>query len=298
MYESFFGLKEKPFSLLPDPEFLYMTRNHRLALTMLEYGMSSQAGFTVITGEIGAGKTTLIRKLLENDDPSVTVGLLNNTMVSDARELLCWICFAFGLEFEGKDQITLYNDFIHFLISEYGEGRRIVVIIDEAQQLGAELLEQVRMLSNINSGKHLLIQFILLGQPELRDILRKPELVQFAQRIAVDYHLKRLSQEETLDYIRYRISVAGGSPDLFSDDSARMIWRYSRGVPRLINVLCDTALVYAFSEQVKKIELHLVEEVIKDKEEGLAPVQEDLAMEKEQGELEALSERRAKPGKS
>jgi putative secretion ATPase (PEP-CTERM system associated) len=292
MYEEFYGLKEKPFSLLPDPGFLYFTKQHRLALTMLEYGMSSQAGFTVITGEIGAGKTTLIRKLLESDDPSVTVGLLNNTMVADLRELLSWIAFSFGLEFEGKSHVELYNDFIHFLIEEYGEGRRCVLIIDEAQQLGVELLEQVRMLSNINSGKHLLIQFILVGQPELRDILRRPELVQFAQRIAVDYHLKRLTEAEVIEYIRHRIKMAGGNPSLFAEEACKEVWRFSRGIPRLVNVLCDTSLVYGFSEQKKKVDLALVKEVIKDKESGLAPVQDEISVEEIEKDMESMSNRK------
>lgn len=296
MYESFFGLNEKPFSLLPDPDFLFLTKQHKLALTMLEYGMSSQAGFTVITGEIGAGKTTLIRKLLEKDDPTVTVGLLNNTMVADLRELLSWIAFSFGLDFEGKSHVELYNDFIHFLIEEYGEGRRCVMIIDEAQQLGIELLEQVRMLSNINSGKHLLIQFILVGQPELRDLLRVPELVQFAQRIAVDYHLKRLSEEETIEYITHRVSMAGGSPDLFDEQSCHLIWMYSKGIPRLINVLSDTALVYGFSEQRPRIDVELMQEVIKDKESGLAPVQEEISVEEIEKDLEEAKEQKTKNG--
>lgn len=295
MYEEYYGFEEKPFSLLPDPGFLYFTKQHRLALTMLEYGMSSQAGFTVITGEIGAGKTTLIRKLLESDDPSVTVGLLNNTMVADLRELLSWIAFSFGLDFEGKSHVELYNDFIHYLIEEYGEGRRCVLIIDEAQQLGVELLEQVRMLSNINSGKHLLIQFILVGQPELRDILRRPELVQFAQRIAVDYHLKRLSQQEVLEYISHRITMAGGAPSLFSDEACEEIWRFSRGIPRLVNVLCDTALVYGFSEQKAKVDLKLVREVIKDKETGLAPVQEQISLEDEEKGFQSITEHKIAP---
>lgn len=293
MYENFFGLQEKPFSLLPDPDFLFYTKQHKLALTMLEYGMSSQAGFTVITGEIGAGKTTLIRKLLERDDPSVTVGLLNNTMVADLKELLSWIAFSFGLDFDGKTHVELYNDFIHFLIEEYGEGRRCVMIIDEAQQLGVELLEQVRMLSNINSGKHLLIQFILVGQPELRDILRRPELVQFAQRIAVDYHLKRLTEEETEEYIQHRVTMAGGSSDLFHKESCHLIWMYSKGIPRLINVLSDTALVYGFSEQRPQVDIELMKEVIKDKETGLAPVQEEISAAEIERDLDQVKNKKA-----
>lgn len=273
MYEAFYGFKERPFSILPDPKFLLMTKKHRMALTMLEYGMESQAGFTVVTGEIGAGKTTLIRKLLQRDDPNLTVGLVNNTQCTDAADLLRWIAFSFGIDFEGKSHVELYNVFIQFLIEEYAAGRRGLVIIDEAQQLGVQLLEQVRMLSNINADDHLLLQFILVGQPNLRDLLRDPELEQFAQRILVDYHLDRLDEKETIDYIAHRLTVAGGSADLISRDAARMIWRYSKGIPRLVNVICDTSLVYGFSEQAETLDVKLVGEVIKDKQKGLAPVQ-------------------------
>ncbi len=279
MYESFYGFTERPFSILPDPKFLLLTKKHRMALTMLEYGMESQAGFTVVTGEIGAGKTTLIRKLLQRDDPNLTVGLVNNTQCSDAADLLRWIAFSFGIDFEGKSHVELYNVFIQFLIEEYAAGRRGLVIIDEAQQLGKQLLEQVRMLSNINADDHLLLQFILVGQPNLRDLLRDPELEQFAQRILVDYHLDRLDEKETIEYIAHRLTVAGGAADLISRDAARMVWRYSRGIPRLVNVICDTSLVYGFSEQVEKLDVKLVGEVIKDKQKGLAPVQGNFAAE-------------------
>lgn len=275
MYESFYGFKEKPFSLLPDPRFLLLTKKHRAALTMLEYGLDSDAGFIVVTGEIGAGKTTLIRKFIRREDPDVTLGLVNNTQCSDSTDLLRWIAFSFGLEFEGQSYVVMYETFVKFLIQEYAESRRVVIIIDEAQRLGIELLEQVRLLSNINMDDHLLVQFILVGQPELRDQLREPELEQFAQRILVDYHLGCLSIDETIEYIRHRLVVAGGEPDVITEKAMRVVWQYSRGVPRLINVICDTALVYCFAEQKSRVNEKLMEEVVRDKEQGLAPVHQE-----------------------
>jgi type II secretory pathway predicted ATPase ExeA len=287
MYEAFFGFREKPFSLLPDPTFLYLTDKHRRALTLLEYGLTSQSGFTVVTGEIGSGKTTLVRKLLQSDDPDVTVGLINNTQCGSIDELLRWVAFAFNLNYSGRHQVELYDVFTDFLVQEYASGRRVVLIIDEAQQLGLELLEQVRMLSNINADKHQVIQFILVGQPNLRSYLRRPELVQFAQRIVVDYHLQPLDEAETVAYIRHRLTVAGGSPDLFTPAAASLIWRHARGVPRIVNMLCDTALVYAFSDQQPRADEALVREVLKDKSQGLAPVGE----QERDGSVSSLTER-------
>ena len=277
MYEKFFGFDEKPFSLLPDPAFLYLSEKHRMGLTMLEYGLENQAGFTVVTGEIGSGKTTLLRKLLQTDDPEVSVGLVTNTQCANSAELLRWIAFALDLDYEGRSQVALYHALTDFVITEYAAGRRVVLVVDEAQQLGIELLEQVRMISNINADKHQVIQFILVGQPSLRDLLRRPELRQFAQRIVVDYHLDALSAEEAVDYIRHRLRVAGGDPDLFDSEACRLIASSSRGVPRLINVLCDTALVYAFSEQRSCIDSSIVRDVLADKDRSLAPVQKEPA---------------------
>lgn len=276
MYKEFYGLKEQPFSLLPDPDFLFLSKQHKKALTMLEYSLASQAGFTVISGDIGAGKTTLIRKHLRNLSPEITVGLLNNTQCNDISELLRWIAFSFELDFEGKEHVELYDIFVHFLINEYSEGRRCILVIDEAQQLGIEMLEQIRLLSNINSDTHLLLQIILVGQPELRDILRDPRLEQFAQRIAVDFHLRPLSCAEVLEYIGHRLSVAGGDSCLFSKKSSELIWRHSRGIPRLVNIISDKVLVYGFSEQIGHIDEELVQEVIDDHAMSLAPVQEKI----------------------
>jgi general secretion pathway protein A len=267
MYETFYKLREKPFTLLPDPGFLFLSKKHRMALTLLEYGLMSQAGFTVISGDIGAGKTTLIRHLLDHMDREHTVGLISNTHCSFG-ELLQWILLAFNLEYANLDKVEMYRRFIDFIIDEYAHNRRVVLIVDEAQNMSAETLEELRMLSNVNADKDQALQVILVGQRELRDTLRRPDLIQFAQRISVDYHLEPLSEEETVCYIRHRLEVAGGNPLLFEEDACRAVYRYSNGVPRLINLLCDTALVYGYAEQHEQIGSVLVTDVAREKQQG------------------------------
>jgi general secretion pathway protein A len=267
MYRQFYQLKEKPFTLLPDPGFLFLSGKHRMALTLLEYGLTNQAGFTVISGEIGTGKTTLIRHLLDNMEREYTVGLITNTHRSFG-ELLEWILLAFNLEHKGMNKVEMYQRFVDFIISEYAQNRRTVLIVDEAQNMDAETLEELRMLSNINADKDQSLQIVLSGQRELRDTLRKPELVQFAQRIAVDYHLEALSEDEVAGYVRHRIQVAGGDPDTFTPRACAAIHRYSGGIPRLINLLCDTALVYGYAEQRRRIDARLVTEVAREKQQG------------------------------
>jgi general secretion pathway protein A len=267
MYESFYGFREKPFTLLPDPGFLYLSKRHQMALVLLEYGLMSQAGFTVISGEIGAGKTTLIRHLLNQMDRELTVGLISNTHRSFG-ELLHWILPAFGLDHAGKDQVGMFRILTDFIISEYAQNRRTILIVDEAQNMSPDALEELRMLSNINADKNQALQIILVGQRELRDTLRQPDLVQFAHRISVDYHLGPLGIEETPCYIRHRLAKAGGDPALFTDDACEAVHRNSGGVPRLINLLCDTALVYGFADQKLSIDADLVADVAREKREG------------------------------
>ncbi len=267
MYESFFNLREKPFTLLPDPGFLFLSDKHRMALTLLEYGLMNQAGFTVISGDIGTGKTTLIRHLLDNMDREHTVGLISNTH-REFGELLQWILLAFDVEHKGMDKVEMYQRFIDFIIDEYAHNRRTVLIVDEAQNMAAETLEELRMLSNVNADKDQALQVILVGQRELRDTLRRPDLVQFAQRISVDYHLEPLSGEEVIGYIRHRVETAGGSPELFSEAACRAVHRFSGGVPRLINQLCDNALVYGYAEQLQQIDSQLVNDVAFEKQKG------------------------------
>jgi len=263
MYESFYGLTEKPFTLLPDPDYLYLSPKHQRALTLLEYGMMNQAGFSVICGDTGAGKTTLIRRLLSDLGDDTRVGLITNTHQSFG-ELLNWVLMAFGLDGDGKSKAQMHQIFIDFLIEQYSQNKHTVLIVDEAQNMSADTLEELRMLSNINADKDQVLQVILAGQPALRETLRKPELMQFAQRIAVDYYLESLSVEETKSYIRHRLSVAGSDQPIFTDAACESVFKYSRGTPRLINLLCDTALVYGFAEQSEVINEQLVHDVVRE----------------------------------
>ncbi len=293
MYKAFYNLSEKPFTLLPDPGFLYMSDKHRMAFSMLEYGLLNNAGFTVISGDIGAGKTTLIRHLLDNMDREHTVGLISNTHRSFG-ELLQWILLAFNLDHANMNKVEMYQRFVEFIIDEYAHNRSTVLIIDEAQNMEAETLEELRMLSNVNADKDQALQVILVGQNELRDTLRQPELVQFAQRISVDYHLQPLSAEETANYIRHRIHIAGGNPDIFSALACEAVHRYSNGVPRLINLLCDTALVYGYAEQLQQLSARLVVQVAREKQAGgifptYSPATDDDFPEEEPVTVEAIA---------
>lgn len=275
MYEAFYGLQEKPFTVRPDPSFLYLSKGHKAALSMLEYVFMSQAGFAVVTGDIGSGKTTLVRKLLQSDTPDLTVGLVTNTQVDSFEELLRWILLAFNLDYKDKEKVELFHTLTDFLVDECSEGRRVILIIDEAQHLSASNLEQLRMLSNVNADKDDLLQLILVGQPELRKLLSGPNLTQFVQRIAVDCHLETLDREETAEYIQHRVMVAGGDHELFEHDCYEVIWQASGGIPRLVNLICDTALLFAFAEQHGHVTLSIVKDVIADKRASLTPIYQD-----------------------
>lgn len=266
MYEAFYGLKEKPFSIQPDPDFLFFGKRHSLAYTMLQYGIQNRANFSVVCGDIGCGKTTLIRHLLNQLGPDLTVGLVYNTH-QDIADLLEWIMLAFGQPYEGMSAVARYDAFQRFLINEYGAGRRTILIVDEAQNLSAGALESLRMLSNINVDKDQLLQVILVGQPQLRDLLQKPELLQFAQRVAVDFFIPPLTPEEVAAYITHRLQVAGREEPLFTPAAVQRIAQASQGVPRSINILCDTLLVYGFASDSVAIDEALVDEVLRDKQE-------------------------------
>lgn len=271
MYEGFYGLKEKPFSLLPDPAYLYLSEKHQMALSLLEYSLLNQAGFCVISGVTGAGKTTLIRHLLNQFGDNVAVGLLTNTHQS-FDELLRWILMAFNLDYSADSKPHLYQTFADFLIRQYAENRSTVLIVDEAQNMSVATLEELRMLSNINADKDQVLQVILVGQPGLRDKLCRPDLEQFAQRIAVDYHLESLNREETRHYLRHRLAMAGGDAGLFEEEAVQSVYLHSNGIPRLINLLCESALVYGYAEGLPRISARLVEEVIQERQRhGLLP---------------------------
>ena len=271
MYESYYGLREKPFSILPDPDLIYWGQGHRLAFAMLEFGVLNNAGFTVITGEIGSGKTTLIRHLLRKiDQATINVGLISNTP-RGRQELLQWILMSLDQPFEGSPP-ALLKQFHTFIEAQSASGKRTILIVDEAQNLGDETLEALRMLSNINVDKQQSLQLILIGQPQLRDVLCSPQLLQFAQRVASDFHLQALAPAEIREYVDFRLRAVGCRSSLFSGDATEMIGRASGGIPRLINILCDTAMVYGFASGAGQITGDIVNAVVQDKRKfGIFP---------------------------
>jgi type II secretory pathway predicted ATPase ExeA len=263
MYETYYGLREKPFSILPDPDLIYWCQNHRLAFAMLEFGVLNSAGFTVITGEIGCGKTTLVRHLLRRLDDHLTVCLISNTPRGQDG-LLQWVMMSLNQPFE-ESYPALFKRFQRFLYDQHNKGRRTILIVDEAQNLSLEGLEELRMLSNINADKAQFLQIILVGQPQLKDLLRAPQLVQFAQRISSDFHLRPLKPNEVSEYIEFRLKAVGSPHRLFSDAACKSIANASGGIPRTINILCDTALVYGFAAGAQEITAELVTTVIENK---------------------------------
>ncbi len=249
MYSSFFGLNESPFNLTPDPKYLYLSTQHREALNHLIYGINERKGFIVITGGIGTGKTTLCRTLLASLDPKVDSALIFNSYVTDI-ELLEAVNQEFGINMEGlekgkKNYIDALN---RFLLANFASGRNAIILIDEAQNLSNEVLEQIRMLSNLETEKEKLLQIILVGQPELQDKLKSTALRQLNERITVRYNLKHLAEEDIHNYIEHRLEVAGNKGSLrFSDAACRRIYRHSSGNPRRINAVSDRALLIAFT---------------------------------------------------
>ncbi|WP_426413256.1 ExeA family protein [Bradyrhizobium ganzhouense] len=272
MYEAFYNLREKPFSILPDPDMIYWGRMHLMAFTMLEFGVLNNAGFTAITGEIGSGKTTLVRHLLRQLSPTLTVGLISNSP-QGRQELLEWILMSLGQDFDGS-YAHLFKRLQDYLHAQFAAGRRTVLIIDEAQNLEPGALEHLRMLSNINADKFQVLQLILVGQPQLRDQLLRPELQQFAQRISSDFHIRPLDPAEVDRYISFRLEKAGSSRPLFTSDATALIATAGRGIPRMINILCDTALVYGFAGGRTLIGGDIVRDVIADKQQhSIFPMQ-------------------------
>lgn len=272
MYEAFYGLKKKPFSMLPDPDFLFLSKKHQAALTLLRYGVTNHAGFCVVSGEPGAGKTTIVRAFLQTVGNDVAIGLITNTHRSFGG-LLDWILSAFNLHRPNLTQVEMHQIFMDYLIAEYAKNRSVLLIVDEAQNMSADALEELRMLSNVNSGKDQLIQIILVGQPALKGILSQPELIQFAQRIAVDYHLALLDLEETCGYIQHRLITAGAERDVFTPAACERIYNHSGGTPRLINLLCETVLVYGFADQLEMIDVDMVDEMVQERmKDSVVPI--------------------------
>ena len=265
IYNDHFGLAERPFTLLPDPDFLYWSENHTRAYARLEYGMLTHAPITVITGEIGAGKTTLLRHLLRSLPEDLTVGLISNAQ-GNRGELLHWVLMALGVPTDSQaSYVQLFAQFQDFLIEEYASGRRTMLIFDEAQNLSIETLEELRMFSNINADKDELIQLVLVGQPELRDLITQPRLRQFAQRVSAEYHLPGMTGDQVQAYIHHRLAVAGASREIFTPAACECVHLASRGVPRLVNQICDYALVYAFTDGLDTVDARVIEQVVTDR---------------------------------
>jgi general secretion pathway protein A len=264
MYTSFFGFKNKPFQLTPDPEFLFLSRAHKKALIYLNYGITDNSGFILLTGEIGTGKTTLLRSMIKNIPQDIKLARINNTKVN-SEQLISMINEDFGLDIKGFDKTQLLSKLTDFLITQYSQGGRSIIIIDEAQNLSTDLLEEIRMLSNLETDKSKLLQIVLVGQPELNITLSRPELEQLRQRITVCTHISPLTREETDSYIKYRLRVAGNEEAVtFEEGVTDAIYYFSKGIPRLINILCDFSLLTAFTDSRKTIDIGLINEVIND----------------------------------
>ncbi|HOI17172.1 MAG TPA: XrtA-associated ATPase [Geobacteraceae bacterium] len=262
MYEKFFELEKKPFELVPNPEFLFLSKSHKKAIVYLDYGLKEHAGFILVTGEVGSGKTTIVRNLLKNLDDTVTLSKVFNTKVT-SEQLIAMVNDDFGLDTAHKDKITLLRELTDFLIDQHAAGRWPTLIIDEAQNLSGELLEEVRMLSNLETDTSKLLQIILVGQPELRRTLAQPELRQLRQRISISCHLMPLSRQETEDYIFHRLEIAGNRNAVsFDEGSIDIIYSFSRGIPRLVNIICDFLMLSAFAEETNRMTRELVQEVI------------------------------------
>ncbi len=260
MYTSFFGLSEKPFAITPDPRYLYMSERHAEALAHLLYGINESGGFIQLTGEVGTGKTTVVRTLLSRVPHHADVAVILNPRVTPV-EFLLTICEELGIEIADADRASvkqMVDALNRRLLSAHAEGRRIIVIVDEAQNLSAEVLEQVRLLTNLETPTQKLLQIILIGQPELRELLDRNDLRQLAQRITGRYHLEPLSREETQGYVRHRLRVAGAAAEIFTPSALAEVHRLAGGIPRVINVSCDRALLGAYTRETRKVTAALV----------------------------------------
>jgi general secretion pathway protein A len=258
MYQEFYGLREKPFALTPDPQFLFLSKSHRTAIDSLLYGIYQREGFMVLTGDIGTGKTTTCRALLGKLDHRVKTAVIFNSFLTE-EELLESILQDLGLATKGKSRKKLIDELNKFLLQQLSEGNHVSLIVDEAQNLSIPVLEQIRMLSNLETEKEKMLQIVLLGQLELEEKLQSPELKQLGQRVAIRHRLLPLTQAETEGYINQRLTVAGAQGNItFSDAALYDIYLFSDGIPRLINLLCDRALLAAFVEQTYHIDKEII----------------------------------------
>jgi type II secretory pathway predicted ATPase ExeA len=265
IYGDHFGIRGKPFSLLPDPDFIFWSKNHRRAYSMLEYGLVSFAPIIVITGEVGAGKTTLIQHLLRSAPCEFDIGMIANAH-GRRGALLHWVLTAFGQAVgERVAYVRLFSQFQEFLAARAERGHRCVLIVDEAQNLSMPMLEELRCFSNLNGADSERLQIVLVGQPELRETIDRPKLLQFAQRVAADFHLAGMSRDAVHDYITHRLGVVGARREIFTPAACDKIYEASGGLPRVINQICDYALVNAFADDVGVVDDDLIEQVAADR---------------------------------
>jgi general secretion pathway protein A len=271
MYAAHFGLREPPFAITPDPAYVYLSRHHQEALAHLLYGVGENGGFVQLTGEVGTGKTTLVRTLLEQRLESVDLALCLNPRLT-VEELLATVCDELGASYprESHTLKALLDALNAHLLQTHAAGRRTVLILDEAQNLSREVLEQIRLLTNLETAKHKLLRIILVGQPELRTLLARPDLRQLAQRITARYHLPPLDRRETAAYIGHRLRVAGGREDLFTWGARRVVYRHSGGIPRLINIICDRALLGAYGRSARRVNASLARAAAREALQGRA----------------------------
>ena len=260
MYEDFYGLKERPFTLVPDPDYLYLGSQHKLARAYLEYGLKERMGFVVLTGEVGTGKTTLIKSLLREKEATQRLGVLYQTSV-EAEDLLDLLLKEFQVRGHFTNRAARLGAFNQFLLLSHARGEHVVLVVDEAQNLGSKALEELRLLSNLQTDKEPLLQVILVGQPGLRERLRHPALRQLAQRVTIHYHLRPLDHDETKDYIRFRLARAGGS-GIFTTSALDKLFEFTQGVPRRINAWCDLAMVAGYAEGRHEIDAEFIDFVI------------------------------------
>lgn len=264
MYTEFFDLAVKPFELVPNPDFLFQSHSHKKALNYLKYGLHEHAGFILLTGEVGSGKTTIVRNLINEIGHDVALSMVFNTKASN-KQVLAMICDDFGLNVSGKDKIALLRDLNDFLVEIHAQNRNAVVIIDEAQNLSTSALEEIRLLSNLEASDAKLLQIILVGQPELKKTIACNELRQLRQRISIHCQLSPLTRGETQDYVYHRLETAGNREALvWGDGTFDVLFEYSQGIPRLINVFCDFILLAACAESTRELSLQFVEDVIGD----------------------------------
>ena len=277
MYKSYYGFGEKPFQMTPDPAYLFMSRGHADTYAHLEYALMEDKGFIVVTGEVGSGKTSLINLLIRECGGHFTVAVLNpNIARTRSGQFTEMICRQFDLDVTRVGTAEMPGIFRDFLIAQQGAGNRAILIVDEAQGLTDTIMEEIRILANLRTGRHYLVQIILAGQPELKQNLRQNKVRQFVQRVTVCRHLGNLDKDEVGQYIHHRLQHAGGSKslDIFDNEAIESIYVHSKGIPRRVNIISDAALVYGYADELKTIGERVIEEVVKDRDINGVPIRD------------------------